>query len=409
MCGLVYKHNYDGSPVNNDVMQQFDKQRGRGTEGFGVFDGQYLNIAKSTREDAILKWLCKYDSNLLLFHHRFPTSTVNVKRAAHPFSTGDFFGKNQYVLAHNGVIRNPEELRKKHEALGIKYKTVLEQGKFNDSEALLWDIALTLEGGQEEPKTRGDMAFICMKIVKGNLKRMYFGRNGRPLKMYHDKKTFELSSEGRGEDIQADQLYTWDFQRKVLKSRRMKFDVGWQPYTPSNYDNACYPYSNPHADQESLEGLGRKIASALGSGVVDLTQDIQRSPGGLLIPGKPAALLGEVVADKYGKYFDGKAKPDRSDELAEVLDTFEPSDDEVINTALGYLTTSEGNFDKAYLMVENDYVEHMESGDEDSFSYTLRQLLFEKVMEFICLDPEFENEKSISSMWSALWYQNQTA
>ena len=92
MCGIVYAEDFNGNPVNNSIMQIFDKQRHRGTQGFGLFDGQEMNMVHETKEDSILKWLVKYDSNQLLFHHRNPTSTINVKRAAHPFSTKKYFG-----------------------------------------------------------------------------------------------------------------------------------------------------------------------------------------------------------------------------------------------------------------------------------------------------------------------------
>src|SRR5258708_5853048 len=104
MCGIIYSHNFEGLPVNNDVLQQYDKQKTRGQQGFGIFDGQKMNMIHAAKEDKILKWLCRYDSNLLLMHHRFPTSTINVKRAAHPFSTKKYLGDTQYILVHNGSI-----------------------------------------------------------------------------------------------------------------------------------------------------------------------------------------------------------------------------------------------------------------------------------------------------------------
>lgn len=151
MCGLVYANSFDGSAVNKIVWDQFDKQRSRGVRGFGFFNGQYT--IKAAMEKRIKHKLesKKNQTDLLLFHHRLPTSTENVKQAAHPFNTGSYFGKTRYVLIHNGVISNSKDIREKHMKLKnpITYQSVLANGKFNDSEALLWDLALTLEGKQK--------------------------------------------------------------------------------------------------------------------------------------------------------------------------------------------------------------------------------------------------------------------
>jgi predicted glutamine amidotransferase len=241
MCGIVYAHNRAGLPVNIDIMQQFDNQRSRGVQGFGLFDGQENNMVHHSKEDGILKWLDKYPSNMILFHHRFPTSTVNVKRAAHPFSTKNYFGDNQYILVHNGMIRNATELFGDHLELGIEYQSLLDDDTFNDSEALLWDFALTMEGEQKELKAYGMMAFVCMKLVKGKVDRLYFGRNSNPLNLYRDKQNISLSSEGAGEPIEAQKLYTYQYSRNRLTQKNFKVPA----YNPT-YDKP-YQYSGEHA------------------------------------------------------------------------------------------------------------------------------------------------------------------
>lgn len=239
ICGIVYSESFDGKPVNNAVMQQYDKQRNRGVQGFGIFDGQELNMVHETKEKKILNWLVKYDSNLLLMHHRFPTSTANVKKAAHPFSTKDYFGKNQYILVHNGVIRNPSELFADHAKLDIEYQSLLSDLKFNDSEALMWDLALCLEGKQKEMKAYGSIAFICLKLTNGKLTTMYFGRNnGNPLNMLRTKEGMSLSSEGEGEAIAVNTLHAWNYAKKRLTKKEMRipqFDPNYK-YTPSTHE-----------------------------------------------------------------------------------------------------------------------------------------------------------------------------
>lgn len=229
MCGIVYAHNRAGQPVNIEVMQQFDNQRHRGVEGFGLFDGQEKNMVRHSKEDGILKWLDRYPSDMILFHHRFPTSTVNVKRAAHPFSTKNYFKGVQYILVHNGSIRNADELFCDHQELGIEYQSLLEDLTFNDSEALLWDFALTMQGKQKEMKAHGPMAFVCMKLVKGKIERLYFARNTNPLNLHRDKQNISLSSEGAGEAIDPDVLYNYHYESNRLTKR--KFDVpSYKPY-----------------------------------------------------------------------------------------------------------------------------------------------------------------------------------
>lgn len=219
MCGIVYMHNLAGQPVNIDIMNQYDRQCNRGQQGFGLFDGQFGNMVRHSKEDGILKWLDKYPSNMIMFHHRFPTSTVNVKRAAHPFSTKKYFGDNQYILVHNGMIRNATKLFGNHIEEGIEYQSLLDDDTFNDSEALLWDFALTMEGKQKELKAYGAIAFVCMKLVKGKVERLYFGRNHNPLNLFRDKDNISLSSEGEGEPIEPGMLYNYHYGSKRLVRR----------------------------------------------------------------------------------------------------------------------------------------------------------------------------------------------
>ena len=221
MCGLAYAHNLDGQSVNNCILDTFDNQRNRGTEGFGLFDGQEKHMVHATKEDNILKWLVKYDSNLIMFHHRNPTSTINVKRASHPFSTKDYFGDTQYILIHNGHISNSKELYPEHKKLGIKYKSLLNDGTFNDSESLLWDISLYLEGKQSSLNAYGGIAFICVKLVDKKLVKMYFGRNSNPLNLKRTKNNILLSSEGEGELIDRDTLYTYNYELDRLTHRKL--------------------------------------------------------------------------------------------------------------------------------------------------------------------------------------------
>lgn len=407
-------------------MQQFDKQRARGTQGFGLFDGQFGNIVRKAKEDGILKWLVGHDSNLIMFHHRFPTSTVNVARAAHPHSTKDYFGDTQYIMVHNGVIRNPDDLWVEHQEQGIQYRSLLENLTYNDSEALLWDFALTMEGKQKEMKAYGDMAFICLKLVNGKLMNMYFGRNSRPLNMYRDKDTIELSSEGRGEAIKPDELYNWNYHLKRLTHKRMFFRQ-YKPYQSSNplYStpsyNVCGGGRSYHGEYDSYddyvesnwERMRRKFGRYLGKDQPEshtFTSQTGAQRVADLLTGSGKAY--EAVEQEDGSYIVTEAEKTPKIDLEEVYNNrkdYEPTTAEIQNSAMDYLIQAQGNFENAYFLVESDYADLIEDIEIcGTFEDVRNQLKMEAVMEFINSDPEYENEKSVSSIWSALWSQQQT-
>jgi predicted glutamine amidotransferase len=224
------------------IIQQFQNQRLRGIEGFGVFDGQFKNIVKTPYENKILDWLKRYPSKELLFHHRMPTSTDNVKNACHPFSTHKFF-KTNYILVHNGWISNASELYEKHKKLGIVYASEQIDGRFNDSEALLWDFALYKEGKQTAMQARGPVAFICIALDKSGDK-LYYARNSNPLKIHRTKKHILLSSEGKGIMIEAYKLHSFDYKtREVTKE-----DITLAQYIYSGGDY------NPHTSGFGYSG-----------------------------------------------------------------------------------------------------------------------------------------------------------
>lgn len=225
MCGLVYVKSYEGKSVNSAVLGIYSEQKARGSQGFGVFDADRGILEKTPKQRKIKSYLKRHPSSEVMFHHRLPTSTANVRNACHPFSTKNFFSKEKgfsgrtYILMHNGVLLNEDELKREHEKLGIKYSSTQESGAYNDSEALLWDMALYLEGQKSKLDAAGTIAFICRVIdpddKDGGL--LLFGHNnGNPLIMDRQPKRIVLSSQGKGEDLATDMLYTI-----TLKDNRM--------------------------------------------------------------------------------------------------------------------------------------------------------------------------------------------
>lgn len=280
MCGIIYGKSFTNNPINQHILDQYTAQRSRGYEGFGVFDAEYDNLIKTPHESKILKWLETYPSQELLFHHRFPTSTANVKNAAHPFSTKDHY-KTEYILVHNGIVWNDDELATAHYDNGIEYTSIQNDGSFNDSEALLWDVARYIEGEQQELVACGSIAFICMALnPKGN--KLYFGRNhGSPLKLYHSRKRLILSSEGKGQEIEAHKLYCYDYASRKITKLALIIPSGYSSQTTDTapeivnsggtshdyentgdgywgYDGKYHKWADWHRDQARKEQLNFK-------------------------------------------------------------------------------------------------------------------------------------------------------
>lgn len=438
-----------GNPVNNAILDQYDKQKSRGQQGFGIFDGLKNNMVHSAKEDKILKWLCKYDSNLLLMHHRFPTSTINVKRAAHPFSTKKYFGKTQYILVHNGSIRNADDLFVAHQELGINYYSLLEDLTFNDSEALLWDFALFMEGRQKELKAAGQIAFVCLKLVKGRLEKMYFARNISPLKMIRTKEGISLASELEdGEDIERDTLYTWNYKLKRLTTR--KLDIPSYIYTGRYYASGAYT-AGSYAQRSTYPSWQDCNCSEVGwldcvwhsqfdndySLRKNWRDDLQEAGGKWNWKDNESRMgsrIGNVLQQRFGEKYG--IKPDepviprkrllpagtaptletKKRTLNEILSLQEQqrvlegelvgkvepiTEEEVFQEYMSYLASVKGHFEQAYWAIEVDY-ERVESLPNTIPNIRRKQLL-EKVMEEIDNDPEYVDEESISNVWSKLW------
>ena len=403
ICGIVYAESFLGTPVNNAVMQQFDQQRTRGTEGFGLFNGKHL--VHAAKEDRILNWLVKEknESELIMFHHRRPTSTINVRKAAHPFSTKKYFGKNQYILVHNGYIGNDDELKAEHEKLGIKYQTILDDGTFNDSEALLWDVALYLEGKQPELKAYGGIAFTCMKLVGGKLDKLYFARNSNPLNMARDKSGIMLSSEGEGEPIAQNTLHTWNYALKRLTKRKLEIN-SWKPYDKSewendktwNYKGSGYSYDGTY----SRAGIPKALP--WGDDWDDNDYTSYTAYNGFI-----DCELCDDEGMLKGCYDCGKDKDLPNTSLREAyISRVDPiTDAEVQTEAMAYLASVKGKFFDAIWNIDKDYDETI--GNPTTKVNIRKQLLLERVADHLENDEEYINEHSVSSIWRAIWQQQQ--
>lgn len=209
-------------------------------------------MTHNVKESKIKKQLKKQENSEVLFHHRFSTSTPDEHRSCHPFSTKNTYSHN-YIGVHNGVVRNPDELEKMHIEQGIEYVSKRTDGRFNDSEALVHDIAQYLECSVDKLTAKGSIAFIVVKLDENNKPRtLFWGRNtGNPLKIKKTSNSLTLSSVGEGEDVTPNQLHSYDYETKEYHSRPMTIPNAYQYNYGSTYNN--YVKSTPKLFTKSVQ------------------------------------------------------------------------------------------------------------------------------------------------------------
>lgn len=249
MCGILAALNFDNNKdkaVNADILNMFQDQRKRGTEGFGIVmiqaNGDY-QIRRATGEIKATIDLYMEEAPMMIMHHRQPTSTDNLINQTHPIVVDNKLLKYKYLVIHNGMISNDDEIIKEHEALGFIYTTKYTDAgleKFNDSESLAIEVARYIEKQTTEIGTLGSAAFIAIQIVKETNKvdKIYYGRNAtNKLKLGASRGKIRISSEGQGEEIKDMALYNFNLGDFKIHKEDLKFGV-WKSKT--NYDSVYH-------------------------------------------------------------------------------------------------------------------------------------------------------------------------
>lgn len=272
MCGIVYVRKNNGKPATKAVIKRYENQKHRGDEGFGylAINGDMLSeYIKTENQKNIFESLAKNESKEIIFHHRYPTSTINTKETAHPIEIKSKSLSYDYYIVHNGVITNDDELKAKHNKEGYEYSTELIQKwrhqkntiksymQYNDSECLGYELAKELDQFTKGsntvgiPQVRGSIAFICLQVYKNTskIKNMFFGRNGgNPLKLHHDINILSITSEGQGENIDTDILYQIDYNDKYTIKKSV-FTIGTHYVQPTyNYGYRTYDHGYGNSD-----------------------------------------------------------------------------------------------------------------------------------------------------------------
>jgi len=243
MCGIIGIFNKNKKEtINEKIIEIYQDQHNRGTNGFGAIiteNNKIKKIERATTEAKFIIDLLKPEnkSNMIIAHHRFPTSSENKLDQTHPFTVNNKKLKYKYLLIHNGIISNDEEMYEKHTKEGYEYTSEKIKEKYlnekeveityNDSECLAIEMAQYIEGKTKEIRTRGSFAFIGAKINKKTNKviEYFFGTNGgNPIKMEKKANNYiKLSSEGTGQNVIEDKLYRFTPEKLELKKEEMVY------------------------------------------------------------------------------------------------------------------------------------------------------------------------------------------
>ena len=249
MCGLIGLISRKGRPVGQQVFNLYKAQATRGKEGFGflAIDGNWRlrSVNRSKDEQGIKTLLMKETAEIVMFHHRMPTSTKNTLGTTHPIFVSNKELKHDFYVAHNGVITNKDSMKTKHNELGYEYTTeftemhsaVYQDGKteelggnntsvFNDSEALAIELARHIDGLSNTISTMGAAAFWVVALTKGTneVEAIYFGKNnGRELKFTRNKKYHGISS-STGNELGAMELFSYSKGDPQLYTQELPID-----------------------------------------------------------------------------------------------------------------------------------------------------------------------------------------
>ncbi len=253
MCGLIaaINSNKEKTPVNDKIVDMYEEQYRRGTEGFGIITidkNKKLNIKRATEPAKFMYDLHNNLEAMVLAHHRTPTSTKNKLSQTHPILVENNILDYTYYVMHNGMIRNCDELKDEHEKMGFIYTTEIpkEEGviiyngtrshtaKYNDSESLAIEMVLYLEKKQSKVFFDGSAAFLIIKIDKKTNKAVEFiyGRHINPLNLEIKDNILTLASEGPGELIEEDKIFTINLSSNSLEATEQNLNFPIKEPTP---------------------------------------------------------------------------------------------------------------------------------------------------------------------------------
>jgi len=257
MCGIlgVYVKNNKNNIVYKALLDIFLNQESRGTKGAGLLlkrpDEKEIRI-RETHPTILLSCLYKKfwenikENDIILFHHRQPTSNnnhYNIK-SNHPFRNE----KGVYLI-HNGVIYEHRQIYKKLKKEGHIFESEI-NGKITDSEIL----AHYIENIDNEKQIKKCVKKIHKKLdgsltfafIVPNYHNIYLYRNGYSVFIYKDKYgNFYFSSEQpkwaiKPKELNDGELWKID-QNGYYMLERFKIRTWFKPFKSFyNWDVGWY-------------------------------------------------------------------------------------------------------------------------------------------------------------------------
>jgi len=199
ICGIlgVYINAMSDNVIRN-LYNILVNQKLRGIKGAGISINNDSKLLRFRAYDPFVLfnvynkniWDKIHDGSRVLFHHRYPTSTVNEPKFNHPIANED---KTIHII-HNGVVFNYEEVFKK---LSKKHTfETLEKGKkeFTDSEVIvhIFEDGLKSNKGsvKEALKYMYDKlsgSFSVALQIKGD-RKIYLVKHNNPIIISNDSK-----------------------------------------------------------------------------------------------------------------------------------------------------------------------------------------------------------------------------
>lgn len=270
MCGLAFVATKKQKQTGKRVYDLYAKQKSRGKDGFGyitIQDGKLTGVHRALNEDSIKETIFNETAEMILFHHRFPTSTPNTKGTTHPIFVSNDELEYDYYVMHNGVISNHKVLHDKHVELGYKYTTEYEEQtfakykdsdvfeyitngvtKYNDSECLAIEIARYFETKSDCIDITGAAAVMGVVLKKGTdeVIDVFYGQNfGRSLARQDRKGWTLIASEGPGKEVK--QMSFFHINPKTFETfeSEMKMDEGHQKKHYGYHYDYEYTYRSP--------------------------------------------------------------------------------------------------------------------------------------------------------------------
>lgn len=184
MCGIIVT-NYAKDILCKQLYQQ--KERGMQGAGYLSLRGKNLSAYKSHNIFDVISKVGEYQN--IVFHHRYPTSTSNTTKTAHPFLTSD----GMSLGVHNGVIHNPLNYMDT-----IQNPVIEWEDTGNDSQAIIEEIQKVIRTKENYQLTSRGLAAVV--LVEKSTNHIYIFKNEQSLHMRVREDYYIIASVDPGEE-----------------------------------------------------------------------------------------------------------------------------------------------------------------------------------------------------------------